>query len=313
MSDAVRLAVIGLGKIARDQHLPTIARNDDFRLVATVSHHGGGVAGLPFFAAIEDLAASDVAVDAVVLCTPPQARRAVAQVAIDHGWHVFLEKPPASTIAEAMMLRDSATARGLSLFAGWHSRHAAQVEPARAWLAGRSLNNVAITWAEDVRQWHPGQDWIFEPGGMGVFDPAINALSIATRILPDPLFVESAEIDIPANRAAPIAASVQMRDSRGTPIAARFDFLQQGRQSWDIAVDTDDGTLLLSGGGAAMSVDGIAVTPGATDLDGEYPALYRRFADLIRDRACDVDLAPLCLVADIFVKARIRTVARFAW
>lgn len=313
MTDPVRIAVIGLGKIARDQHLPAIARNDDFQLVATVSHDGGGVAGLPFFATIDDLAASDVAVDAVALCTPPQARRAVAQVAIDRGWHVFLEKPPASTMAEAVMLRDSAVARGLSVLAGWHSRFAEQVEPARAWLAGRRLKTVAITWAEDVRQWHPGQDWIFEPGGLGVFDPAINALSIATRILPAPLFVDSAEVEVPANRAAPIAASVLLRDTCGIPISARFDFLQQGRQSWDIVVETEDGTLVLSGGGAAMSLDGVAVAPGATDLHGEYPALYRRFADIIRHRICDVDLAPLCLVADIFIKARMRTVAPFAW
>jgi hypothetical protein len=43
---------------------------------------------------------------------------------------------------------------------------------------------VEIVWHEDVRKWHPGQQWIWEPGGFGVFDPGINALSIATRIFP---------------------------------------------------------------------------------------------------------------------------------
>jgi D-galactose 1-dehydrogenase len=57
--------------------------------------------------------------------------------------------------------------------------------PAKAWLAGkRQVARGRITWREDVRKWHPGQDWVFEPGGMGVFDPGINALSILTISCP---------------------------------------------------------------------------------------------------------------------------------
>jgi predicted dehydrogenase len=33
----IRIAIVGLGKIARDQHLPAIAGNGAFDLVATVS------------------------------------------------------------------------------------------------------------------------------------------------------------------------------------------------------------------------------------------------------------------------------------
>ena len=51
------------------------------------------------------------------------------------------------------------------------------------WLAGRTIRRVECTWKEDVRVWHPGQAWIWEPG-IGVFDPGINALSVLTRILP---------------------------------------------------------------------------------------------------------------------------------
>ena len=56
------------------------------------------------------------------------------------------------------------------------------VAPAKAWLAGKTIKQAKIIWREDVRKWHPGQDWIFEAGGMGVFDPGINALSIMTDI-----------------------------------------------------------------------------------------------------------------------------------
>ena len=37
---AFKLAIIGLGKIAQDQHLPVVAKNPDFELAAVVSSRG---------------------------------------------------------------------------------------------------------------------------------------------------------------------------------------------------------------------------------------------------------------------------------
>ncbi|NJC34121.1 D-galactose 1-dehydrogenase [Sphingomonas jejuensis] len=312
MTTPIRIALVGMGKIARDQHVPTIQQDPVFQLVATVSTSGGSVDDLPAFASLEALAASGVAVDAVSLCTPPQVRRAIAHSAIDQGWAVFLEKPPAATVSEAIALRDHARARGTGLFASWHSRHAPAVEPARVWLADRQVLDASIIWAEDVRQWHPGQDWIFEPGGFGVFDPAINALSIATQILPQALFVEGAAIDVPSNRGAAIAADVSLRTAAGAPVHARLDFLQRGRQRWDIAVRTNDGDLLLSDGGAALSINGDSLSV-ADALHGEYAGLYRRFAEIVPAREVDMDLAPLTLVADIHLVARRTEVDAFDW
>lgn len=311
MTAPIRLAVVGMGKIAHDQHLPAIAANDQFELVATVSRHGEGVGGRPFFHDIQALAKSGVAVDAVALCTPPQVRRAIADFAIAQGWHVFLEKPPGATLAEVAALSEAADAKGVSLFASWHSRFADGVEPAREWLAERTITRATITWREDVRVWHPGQDWIWEPGGFGVFDPGINALSIATRILPRPFFVETAELEVPSNRAAPIAARVAFRDTTGVPIAMDLDFRQEGPQHWDIEVETDAGTLKLSQGGATLSIDGEETSAPADDLHGEYPGLYRQFAAIVRAGVSDVDVSPLRLVADAFLRGRLLSVEPF--
>ncbi len=310
MSEPIRLAVVGMGKIAHDQHLPAIAANPHLELVATVSRNGEATDGLPLFKSIEDLAASDVTVDAVALCTPPQVRRTIAATAIANGWHVFLEKPPGATLAEVAALTEAAEAAGVSLFASWHSRYAAGVEPARAWLAGRTITKATITWREDVRVWHPGQHWIWEPGGFGVFDPGINALSIATHILPYAFFVEQAELDVPGNCAAPIAARIDFRDDSGAPIAMDLDFRQEGPQSWDIVVETDAGTLTLAKGGGEVSLPG-GETPAGTALHGEYPGLYARFAEIVRAGTSDVDIAPLRLVADAFLRGRHITVEPF--
>ena len=157
-----------------------------------------------------------------------------------------------------MPLTIAAQAARRTLFATWHSRFAPAVEPARQLLLGRRITSVRITWKEDVRVWHPGQAWILEPGGLGVFDPGINALSILTRILPQPLFVTSADLAFPANRDAPIAASLALGDAQGLQITAEFDFRQTGPQSWDIDLDTDGGPVTLSLGGARFDGGGQA-------------------------------------------------------
>ncbi len=305
--DPVRIAVVGMGKIARDQHLPAIAGNKAFGLAATVSPHDPGVEGIAHHRSLDALLAEGPAVDAVALCTPPQVRYDLAAQALSRGVHVFLEKPPGATLAEVAALDDQARKVGVTLFAAWHSRFAAGVAPARAWLAERRIDRVAIVWREDVRVWHPGQAWIWEPGGLGVFDPGINALSIATHILPRPFFLKTATLTIPANRAAPIAADIEFRDTAGAPITMDLDWRQTGPQSWDIIVETDAGTMKLSNGGAVLSL------PSGTDHseDREYPGLYARFASLIHGGRSDVDTDPLRLVADAFLRGLRETTEAF--
>lgn len=302
-----RIALVGIGKIARDQHIPTIAANPDFELVAAVTSREppAGTAG---FKTVGDLIASDIAIDAVSLCTPPQGRHGLARQALEAGLHVMLEKPPGATTSEVDDLVTVAATRGVSLYATWHSREASGVEPARRWLQGRKISSVAVNWKEDVRRWHPGQQWIWEPGGLGVFDPGINALSVLTRIMPAPPFVTAASLDFPSNCAAPIAAFLDLTDREQTPIHAEFDFLQTGPQTWDIVVETDGGRLQLTMGGAKLAIDGKPVVDGE---DVEYAGLYRRFAQLVEDGASDVDLSPFRLVADAFMLGRRNEVEPF--
>ena len=305
----IRVAVVGLGKIARDQHLPAIAGNAAFELAAVVNPGTPPVEGVACFDSLEALFSDGPAVDAVVICTPPQVRYALARDALKHAVHVFLEKPPGATLAEVAALEELAKVSGVTLFAGWHSQYSAGVAPARAWLAGKQVKSVAISWREDVRVWHPGQAWIWEPGGLGVFDPGINALSIATRILPQAFFLTSATLTIPSNRATPIAADLHFVDSEGVPIAMDLDWRQTGPQSWDIVVETAQGTLKLANGGAVLTLPDQTVQAE----DQEYSGLYARFAELIGSQSSDVDTAPLRLVADAFLIGRREITEAFDW
>jgi len=303
----IRIAIAGLGKIARDQHIPAISGTDGIELAA-IADPNGGIDGIAHFATLDQLLAEAPDIDAVALCTPPQVRSALAAVALKAGKHVLLEKPPGATLSELDPLVAAARQTGRTLFTAWHSRFAPAVEPARIFLAARQIKSVVVEWKEDVRVWHPGQAWIWEPGGLGVFDPGINALSILTHILPRPFFLTRSELSFPQNRAAPIAADLAFADDAGTAIRAEFDFRQTGPQTWDIRVETDIGRLTLSSGGSHLSHDGHILVD---EKQAEYRAIYRRFVELIATGASDVDLSPLVHVADAFMLGRRRDVEPF--
>lgn len=308
---ATRIALVGIGKIARDQHVPSIAASPDWELAATVSSHSG-VEGVPNFASIGQLLAARPDIGVVSLCMPPAARYEIAAAAIEAGRHVMLEKPPGATISECHMLAAQAKKRGVTLYSTWHSREAAAVASAKAWLAGKTIASAEIIWKEDVRRWHPGQAWIWKAGGLGVFDPGINALSILTEIMPAPVRLVSAELDFPANCETPIGARLQMV-ADAAPIAAEFDWRQEGDQTWTIEVRTDKGVLAIAEGGARMSVDGseTAIASGPDALHGEYPRLYARMAELVRTGFSDADFSPMALVADAFLLGRRHAVDPF--
>jgi D-galactose 1-dehydrogenase len=299
-SSIIRIGIVGVGKIVRDQHLPALAKNADYQLVATASRNAS-VDGVPSFQTIEEMLAAGLELDAVSLCMPPQYRYRAAHTALEAGKHVFLEKPPGATVSEVEDLKALAAAKGVSLFASWHSRYAPAVEAARAFLASNRPTAVAINWKEDVRRWHPNQEWIWQAGGLGVFDPGINALSITTHILPKALFVTQATLEFPDNRDAPIAAQIAFSDADGLVVTADFDWRQTGPQSWDIVAETEAGQMVLSAGGAKLAVAGRLVHE---EPEAEYPMLYKRFAEIVRAGVSDVDLAPLRHVADAFLLGR---------
>ncbi len=303
----IRLAIVGLGKIARDQHLQAIEATDGIDLVAVASRNAT-LEGVPSFNDIGELLSSGVAVDAVSLCTPPQGRFAQAKAALDAGKHVMLEKPPGATIAEVRALEALSKESGLTLYKTWHSREASAVAPARKLLSERHIVSVTVEWKEDVRHWHPGQAWIWEPGGLGVFDPGINALSIVTKIMPESFHLTAADLFFPANRAAPIAANLSFESESGIPLKAEFDWRQTGPQTWDIRVETEEGPVVLTHGGSRLVVDG---EERLVDEDREYRNLYRNFVSLVAEGRSDTDFSPLVHVADAFMLGRRHVVEAF--
>ena len=294
----IRIAIIGFGKIAADQHVPAIAAHPRFDLVASSSRSGQGVAETftdwrEMIRAVEDL-------DAVAITTPPGPRYEIARECIDSGLHCLLEKPPSVGLAEIADLDCRAQAGQVTLFTTWHAQHHTTVDAAAKALAGKRIRGLEVHWHEDVNKWHPGQQWIWEPGGFGVFDPGINAFSIVTRIFPGPLFIDAATLSIPSNAQTPIAADITFASPQADgPLRASLDWRRSADEEWTIAVTAEDGAeVRLENGGSRLLVDGVAQDDCGP---GEYPDIYRKFIDLIDARQSLVDIAPLRLVADCWL------------
>ena len=297
----IRIAIIGYGKIAEDQHVPAIEGNGRFELVATSSRSGQGVGEK--FTDWRELIRKVDGLEAVAITTPPGPRYEIARECVEAGLHCLLEKPPTAGLAEVADLDCRAEARGVTLMTTWHAQHHSSVDAAAKALAGKRIKAMQIHWHEDVHKWHPGQKWIWEPGGFGVFDPGINAFSIATKIFPGGLFVERADLSFPENAQTPIAADVTFHSPEADgPLTASLDWRRTEGEEWTIAIETADGTKVrLEDGGARLILDGETSEDSGI---GEYPDIYRSFVDLIDERRSLVDVAPLRLVADCLLVGR---------
>tara|TARA_R110000772_G_scaffold190109_2_gene300976 strand:- start:368 stop:1297 length:930 start_codon:yes stop_codon:yes gene_type:complete len=308
MSRPLRIAIAGLGKIARDQHMPAIAGNPDFQLAAIISSTAQDEA-VPVFRTLEDVLASGLHLDAIAICTPPQVRHALCDLASANGLAVLLEKPPATTVEEARALAAMGQDRGTTVFAGWHSRFAPFVADARVWCENHGVLHGQIDWHEDPAKWHPGQAWLWQNGGLGVFDPGINALSILTAIRPGAWCLWGARFEQPENAETPSAARFSLGRNEDR-VEVSLSFAAGDTETWSIRLEAGNGeTLHLLDGGTALSLNGGVA---ARRPNAEYAGIYKRFAGLIAAGQSEVDVVPLDLVEAAFLTADITPVGPVA-
>ncbi|MBL9105211.1 MAG: Gfo/Idh/MocA family oxidoreductase [Myxococcales bacterium] len=167
----LRIGLVGPGSIADHRLAPAITRlrgaalwsvcsRDRARAAAFAARHG---AGGPVHDDLEAMLA-DPALDAVVIATPDRLHAPQALAALAAGKHVFVEKPLATSVADAEAVRAAAVARDRKLAVGYHLRwHAglrALRERVRAGDLGRVLHlRLAWTFVErDADNWRAGPD-----------------------------------------------------------------------------------------------------------------------------------------------------------
>ena len=300
----MKLALVGCGAIARAQHVPALSGGTGFELVATVDPRSAvpGFEGR-HYADHRAMLAAEPDVEAVSVASPTSTHFPVARDALLAGRHVMLEKPPATTLGEIVELQRIAAEKGRVLVTSFHAQHNAAVERAREILAGHPPPaSVSIEWREDFERWHGGQAWPWQPGGFGVFDPGINALSVLCHVMPAAEFrVERARLRIPPGAATP--ALVEMRLAwEGGAVDSAFEWRRGGEDVWNITFHGAFGELLIRGVRTLLQ-DGAVIVPEGPDR--EYDGLYRAFRAAIAAGSPAVSLREMRIIEDAIAIAAV--------
>ncbi|HMM62857.1 MAG TPA: Gfo/Idh/MocA family oxidoreductase [Mesorhizobium sp.] len=121
----IRVLVAGLGNMGRS-HALAYARNPGFEIAALVNRSDvalpAELAGHEIRRSFEDALAGEPP-DAVAIATYSDSHADYAVAALEAGCHVFVEKPLATTVADARRVVDAARANGKKLVVGYILRH----------------------------------------------------------------------------------------------------------------------------------------------------------------------------------------------
>ena len=152
----LRLAIAGLG-LAGQRHAEAIRLAAGVELAAIVDHDTAKPAvaesGIACYASLESLFAGEE-VDGVVVATPNALHTAQAQACVARRVPVLVEKPIATTVADAVVLVRDARASGVPLLVGHHRRHNPLIQKVKEVIGAGRIG--------ELRAIH-GTCWLYKP------------------------------------------------------------------------------------------------------------------------------------------------------
>jgi predicted dehydrogenase/nucleoside-diphosphate-sugar epimerase len=151
--ERIRVAVIGCGAVARQIHLPILAGHEQVDLAALVDRDVARAGKLARAYKVPRVVADlgdlpEGSIDAAVIATPPVHHAPAALELIRRGIHVLVEKPMATTAADAAEMVRSAEARGVVLAVGFFRRLMPSVRLLRGMIDSRWLGRPVGVEAE---------------------------------------------------------------------------------------------------------------------------------------------------------------------
>jgi len=186
---SLRVALIGAGAIARDQHLPAWSKLSECDVVALAdpSPMALAAAGETFGIARRVLdyreLLDDDAIDAVDICSPSALHAEMTIAALESGKHVLCEKPMATSRAQAAAVLAAWRAGDKKLMIAQHLRFDPNVLQLRAYLAQHSPGEIYYARGQWLRRRRlparPGFTDRRLSGGGALFDLGVHLLDLA--------------------------------------------------------------------------------------------------------------------------------------
>ena len=224
----VRVGILGCGNIARSAHLPSLGRIADANVVAIADHDAANLTAAQSLVraarAVRDsadvLAMSDV--DAVIVALPPALHADAAVAALDAGKHVYVEKPLATTMADAERMVAAARVTTLAAMVGFNYRFHPIVQEARTRIAAGAIGtpigvrSVFATSARPIASWKQRRD----SGGGVLLDLAVHHVDLVHFLLD----AVTADVwaDVKSVRTEHDTAFVHVRLTNGSTASSMF-------------------------------------------------------------------------------------------
>ena len=148
----IKVGIVGLGKMGIS-HLAMINAHPDVQVAGVCDTSGyllsilGKNTGLRTFTDMTRML-DDVELDAVIISTPSALHAPMVRTALDHGLHVFCEKPFCLDAADGAALTAEAQTRGLVTQVGYHNRFVGAFKEVKRLLDANAIGTVTHVLAE---------------------------------------------------------------------------------------------------------------------------------------------------------------------
>lgn len=196
----------------------------------------------------------DEHVDIAVNLTIPTAHAQVSLAAIEHGKHVWTEKPLATTLADGRRVFEAAWAKGVRLGGAPDTFLGSAIQTARQAIDGGLIGTPVAAVGQMLscghESWHPNPEFFFQPGGGPMFDMGPYYLTAMLYLL-GPIRCVSAMASI----------AIPQRTITSQPL--------RGRQFTVTTPDHIAGNVTFESGCIGTLITSFAAAPGA--YDHEHP------------------------------------------
>jgi predicted dehydrogenase len=245
----VRLAVLGCGEVARDHHLPWLARIPDASIAVVADRDPVALAAArrlaPGARAVDDWrdGVSADGVDAVVVCLPNHLHADAAEVAAELGHHVYVEKPLATSLVDADRVLAACEAAGVVGMMGFNYRFNALYAEARALLAANHVGAPALCRSEFMlaRSDLPPWKQTTSTGGGVLLDLAPHHVDLIAWLLDDD--ITDALATVTSRTSENDTATLTLRLRRGAVAQLAFGYRLVDAERFEI--DGDRGRLIV--------------------------------------------------------------------
>lgn len=197
MEKTLKIAVIGVGGIARTEHLPAYATMDNVEVVALCdikpekAQAQADIYNIPqVFENYKDVLEIP-GLDAVDICTPNYLHSIIAVDALEHGLHVFCEKPDAVSVAEAEKMKAAAEKSGKVLMVMRNNRYMPISSFLKKYIEAGKLGEIyAARCGWQRRRGIPGKGGWFttkeQSGGGPLIDLGVHMIDLTMWLMGNP-------------------------------------------------------------------------------------------------------------------------------